>query len=1036
MIANTLKKIIGILILLSAYFTGNTQVNHDRPTGGQQLMEGISLFEDAQYGSALHIFDQIALHHKRVGFNDISADAEFYAAISALKLENSDAEYRIMNFIKRNPESPRINAACFFMGQRKYQLQDWENTNYWFSRVDRYLLEENERAEYYFKQGYAQLILGKEENANKLFYELLDFPQSDYYGPGVYYYSHIEYTRGNYETALNGFKALKNDPTFSPVAPYYLAHIYFLQEKYELVISYIPTIINKVTPKRRSEMERMLGNAWFKTGNYDSAMVYLEKYKESATNFQRYDLYQLAYAYYQKGKYEDAIGNFAMITNKADSLTQNSNYHLAAAYLKLNDKKNALLAFGNASRLHFNDKIKEDALYNYAKLTYELSFAPFDETIKVFHSYIEQYPENARKNQIYNYLVDVYMTSKNYRAAIESIAKIGEQNQLLNNALQKVAYFHGIELYNNLNYREAIEMFGKSKAANGSNTQINALAQYWSAESLFKLEKYEAAAEAYKTFLTTPGAYNTDLYNFANYNTAYCYFKLNNYQGASIWFRKYLDHASAEQTKINYDAWVRLGDSYFVQRKYNQALSAYKSATEINYEENDYAIFQQGFTAGILNEQQQKISILTPLTTRTQSLLADDALYETGTAYIQLNQPEMGIQQFEQLIEKFPNSNYLKKSYLQAGLMYFNIGKNKEASERFKHIIENFKGTNEYSEALVALKNVYLDQNKVDEFFGYAKTNSINISANEQDSLLYLSAEKAYLNNEEEHSQKLFEEYLQRFSDGQFTLKSHFYLAQILYNTKKQQEALKHYQYIIQQPQNSFTETALYNSAIINSENEKYDEAWTQFNQLETIASNSKMLTEARIGQLRAAVKTNDYEKINRAASAVLITDKLPEEIIREARLEKAIALEKLENSKEALTQFRLLAQNTQTKEGARAKYEVARIVYEQGKTALAETEIQNFIKTGTSHQVWLGKSFLLLAKINEETGRTFQAKAFLQSIIDNYAIQNDGIIDDAKARLALISKSEDAKFEKDTTNNVELQLNTNKLNDTTTINQ
>lgn len=1030
------KKTLHILVLISVYFTGYTQINHDRPTVGQQLIEGISLFEDGQYGSALHIFDQIALHSKRVGFNDISADAEFYAAISALNLENNDAEYRIMNFIKRNPESPRINDACFFMGQHKYKQQNWESTAYWLSRVDRYLLEKSERSEYYFKQGYAQLMLNEEEKANKLFYELLDFTESDYYSPGVYYYSHIEYTRGNYETALNGFIALKNDPTFSPIAPYYLAHIYFLQEKYEMVIKYIPTIINKVTPKRQSEMHRMLGNAWFKIENYDSAMVYLEKYKENATNFQRYDLYQLAYSYYQKEKYEKAIDNFAMITNKADSLTQNANYHLAATYLKINDKRNAHLAFGNASRLHFNDKIKEDALYNYAKLTYELSFAPFDETIKIFHTYIEQYPESARKNQIYSYLVDVYMTSKNYRAAIESIGKIGEKNQLLNNALQKVSYFHGVELYNNLKYNEAIEMFNQSIAAKGNNTEISALAYYWSAESLFKLENYEKAANIYKTFLTTPGAYNTDLYNFANYNTAYCYFKMNNYQGATIWYRKYLDHAEENQTKINYDAWVRLGDSYFVQRKYNQALTAYKSAKEISYEDNDYAIFQQGFTSGILHEHQQKIDILTPLTIRTESLLADDALYETGTAYIQLNQPERGIQQFEKLIETFPNSNYLKKSYLQAGLMHFNIGNSDKASIKFKHLIENFKGTNEFSEALVALKNVYLDRNQVDEFFKYAKNNSINISANEQDSLLYLSAEKAYLNNDEQHSQKLFEEYLQRFSDGQFTLKSHFYLAQILYNNKKEDQAAQHYLYIIQQPQNSFSETALYNMAVISSQKEKYDEAWQYFNQLETIATNTKMLTESRIGQLRSAIKIKDYNKINKTASALLITDKLPEEIIREARLNKAVALENLENSKEALTQYRLLAQNTQTKEGAQAKYEVARIVYEQGKTVLAETEIQSYIKTGTSHQFWLGKSFLLLAKIYEETGKTFQAKAFLQSIIDNYSTQNDGIIEEAKKKLSIISTSEDAKFVKDTTHSIELQLNTNKMNDTTNVNQ
>ena len=208
-------QIFAILVVLCLCSQGlSAQVPHDQPTAEQKLMKGIELFEKELYGSAIQLFDEIVLYHKRVGFNDISADAEFYAAISALELDNQDAEYRIVNFIKRNPESPRIQRACFFMGQYKYDEQEWESAVYWFGRVERYRLERQERSEYYFKQGYAWLMLEEEEKANKLFYELLDFPESDYYGPGVYYYSHIEYTRGNYETALKGFKALKEDPTF------------------------------------------------------------------------------------------------------------------------------------------------------------------------------------------------------------------------------------------------------------------------------------------------------------------------------------------------------------------------------------------------------------------------------------------------------------------------------------------------------------------------------------------------------------------------------------------------------------------------------------------------------------------------------------------------------------------------------------------------------------------------------------------------------------------------------------------------------
>ncbi len=1008
------------------------QVPHEQPTAEQQLMKGIKLFEQELYGSAIEIFNEIIQHHQRVGFNDISADAEFYAAVCALELDHNNAEYRIVNFIKRNPESPRIQRASFFMGQYKYDEEDWEASVKWFGKVQRYLLEKDERSEYYFKQGYAWLMLEEEEKANKLFYELLDFPESDYYGPGVYYYSHIEYKRGNYETALKGFKALKNDPTFAPIVPYYMAHIYFLQKKYEKVISYVPEIIEKVTPKRQAEMKRMLGNAWFMQENYDSAKTYLQEYKKASDNFKRYDLYQLAYSLYKTGEYKKAAENFSMVTNKHDSLAQNANYHMAASYLKLGDKKNAHLAFGSASRMSFNDKIKEDALFNYAKLTYELSFAPFDETIRIFHSYLDQYNNTDRSDLIYNYLVDVYMTGKNYKAALKSIEKITQKNRQIKSALQKVAYYRGIELYNNLEYLDAVKMFDKSITSGGNNTQFMALAKYWKADSYFKLKQFDNAISFYKAYLTTPGAYSTDYYNQCNYDLAYCYFKTKDYNAASVWFRKYLDNADSAQTKVRYDAAVRLGDSYFVQKKYNQAVVAYKTARQINVKNNDYAIFQQGFTSGILHNYQAKIDILEPLTSRPNSLLADDALFETGRAYVQLNEPKKGIQEFEELIDKFPNSNYLKRSHLQAGLMYFNLGENEKAANHFKTLIENYKGSDEYSEALVALKNIYLDQNKVDEYFSYAKSKSINISSNEQDSLLYLSAEKAFLNNETEHSTKLFQEYLNRFGDGQFALKAHFYLAQTYFNDKEYEKAVPHYEYVIAQSQNTFKETAVYNLATINRDNTKPAKAWEYYDQLENLATNKRLLLEARVGKMRSAKEMEDFEKVESAASKVLITDKVPEELEREARFEKARAFEKMDKTNEAITQYRLVAQNPQTKLGARARYEVARLIFEQGKTTLAEAEVQNFIKKGTPHQYWLGKSFLLLAKIYREDEKTFQAKAYLQSIIDNYSIVEDGIIKEAKEQLMKIERKEDEKFKPDSTDNIEFNLNKTPNADTT----
>lgn len=78
-----------------------------------------------------------------------------------------------------------------------------------------------------------------------------------------------------------------------------------------------------------------------------------------------------------------AIPYFEKITNAKDSLAQNSAYHLADCYIKLNDRLKAKNAFYNAYQLDFNKSITEDALFSYAKLSYELDFNPYAEAEKV-----------------------------------------------------------------------------------------------------------------------------------------------------------------------------------------------------------------------------------------------------------------------------------------------------------------------------------------------------------------------------------------------------------------------------------------------------------------------------------------------------------------------------------------------------------------------------------------------------------------------------------------------------------------------------
>jgi tetratricopeptide (TPR) repeat protein len=154
-----------------------------------------------------------------------------------------------------------------------------------------------------------------------------------------------------------------------------------LQEKYDLVIESGEKIIYAAPKEQKNELNKILGDSYFETGNYLSAIKFLENYEGVGGKKTREDFYRLGYCIYNVKNYSKAINAFENVASSGDELTQNAFYHLADCYLKTGEKKKARTAFEQASKFSYNPSIEEDALFNYAKLSYELSYSPFNETI-------------------------------------------------------------------------------------------------------------------------------------------------------------------------------------------------------------------------------------------------------------------------------------------------------------------------------------------------------------------------------------------------------------------------------------------------------------------------------------------------------------------------------------------------------------------------------------------------------------------------------------------------------------------------------
>lgn len=985
---NMIKKLF--ILIPALLFILNNQLNAQQtktlPSFAEKFRQAETLFELQKYASARPLFESIA---------DPESDAEpllqlqaaYYTALCATELEHRDAEFLLEKFINDHPESAVQNIARFRLGTLQFQKRNYRSALRTLEEVEPRALNNSELAEFYFKKGFCYLRYDEPEKASENFNQLRG-TQTAYTIPATYYYAHLAYLGEDYEMALKDFETIKNERAYRSVVPLYIVHIHYLQGQYEQVIEKGTPMLTTERNSQNLEVARMIGDAHYRLGNYSEALKNLEfYYNNNRRQPTREESFQMAYMYYLQERYAEAIRYFQPATSLEDSLGQSAYYHLADAYLKTEQKQYAANAFNSAYRLPFDPVIREDALFNYAKLSLELSANPYNEALKALNQYLEDFPEGQRRQEALSYLVHLYLTTNNYREALASIETIKERDDRLKEAYQKITYFRGIELFNDRDHFNAIAMFKKSHE-NPVDSEIYANSLFWTGEAYFRLSQFDLAITYFNHFITAPGARNLSLFHVAYYNIGYTFFQQKNYDQAIQSFNRFLANEARENKRMVSDAYLRTGDSYFINKKYQNAIQQYDKAIRTGAGEVDYAVFQKAKAQGALGNQQAKITTLRAFQTQySTSPYAAEAFYEMGNTSLILNQNNDALQYFSTLMRNYPGSNLVRTALMKTGLVYYNTNDNTRALETFKKIVEDYPGTHEAHESLANIRNIYVDLNRVDDYIKYSRNLPFaQVTDRDQDSLIFIAAMNRYMENDCAAAKTGFSNYLSRFPQGFYSLNAHYYRAECEYRDNNMTEALTSYEAVVDRPPSEFTERSLQRAARINQNMNNFSKAREQFIRLEDVSSNPATRIEAITSQLHLSKQLNDQNAVLIAAEKLLADEKVPESSRAEINLLAGKAFMALQQDDKAINSFRQSIQLSPSGAfGAEASYYLAALQFKQNKTTEAENTIFDLAANYASYDYWVASGFILLADIYKDTGNIFQARETLLSIIENH---------------------------------------------------
>ncbi|MDL2279009.1 tetratricopeptide repeat protein, partial [Parabacteroides sp. OttesenSCG-928-G07] len=651
-----MKKIFIPLCFICISYMASGQRSVQYESSNRLFSEGKEFFELKNFAGAI---DKLQAYKQvpRASL-DLIQEADFMIVYALFEQGQPGIDLLLKDFLDTYPDTRHADEINFLIASAHFGKGEYEKAAFWFRESNIDMLSQEQQEAYSFRLAYSLLQTGQMDTARAYFSRISQIG-STYREAAIYYVAYIDYASGKYDNALVEFTRLKDYPAYREQSSYYITQIYFIQNRYDRVITEGEQLLSAYPNSvNNAEVYRMLGNSYYHQNNPGKALENLSRYVSMTDSPLRGDLYILGVCYYNQGDFSKAINSFGRVVSQQDALTQNAYLYLGQSYLKQNDKNNARMAFESAATASFDAQVKESATYNYALLIHETGFTGFGESVTTFENFLNEFPNSRYADKVNDYLVEIYLTTKNYESALASIDKIRQPSQKILEAKQNILFQLGTQSFTNLKFDEAVNFFTRSIDLGNYNPEARNDAYYWRGETYYRQEKFQQAISDFRAYQNNTRQRDTEMYALVHYNLGYSYFKLHNYNEALSRFRQYVNLEKNQRSAAYADAYNRIGDCLFNDRQFAQAQENYTRAAQILPSAGDYAVYQKGYVMGLQRDYRGKITAMDQLIRDyPESQYVDDAMFEKGRSYVLLEENVVAAEVFESLIQRFPQSS-------------------------------------------------------------------------------------------------------------------------------------------------------------------------------------------------------------------------------------------------------------------------------------------------------------------------------------------------------------------------------------------
>ena len=990
---NKLLMIAMVALLLPFAHNASAQV-----LGGDsfavRLEQAKELYNNGMYVSAEKELDALAADlpdkHSLL-YSEVMANK----IMCAIALDRNDVDGLVKNLEIDFPNDPQLAVLKMNLADAKFDSQDYSDAMVMYEGIQPRNLYRSALTPFYFKKSYCSIYAGKYDAALEGFQKVIGRPESQYTYPAIYYSGYVNYLAKRFDDAYSYFEAARKDSRFTELADYYMVECKFMMKDYDYTIKNGPKLYSKVNKQQKADLSRMVAESYFGKGENEEAMRHLREYITSGVKVTRKDRYLYGVLSYSLGDIDGAVKSVGKVSGSDDAIGQSAYYYLGNCYLQKRNKMAALEAFKAASSQNYDALVTEDALFNYAKLSFDVN-----RDLTVFNKFVEQYPNNGKEDVIGSYVAASCLENKDYAGAIEAIHQIAKPTDGDRANLQKALLLRSVELINNGGYRSATPLLEEAVDLDARD-MTTYVSKYYLADCDFHMGNYKGALAGQNALLMTPDFMDTDLGDDLLYNLGYTHFKMSDYASSADYFKRFLSSGAQRSAATDKDAGTRLADSYFLQKKYGDAAREYERVAT-KYADGDlYPLYQASLAYGLTGNETKKQNVLeTAVQKNRQSPYYMTSLYELGRSYVSSGKTAKAKTAFNEIISA-RDSSYYGRALLEMAMISANAGDYSQAISYYDKVVRQKPGTADARNALAGMESIYQLQNKPSEYFAYLDKMGLSgiKTDSEKETMIFDAAEQVFFAGDHANAIRMLRSYVDNYPEGAKVGQAYYYMGESYRKQGRKEFAADAYEKALASGTGDFTEPAAQNYADLTYSLGQYAKSSATYEKLLGMTDSDEVRTKARLGVIKSEYGARHYMK------AIGEAEKLREESTDVAALRQAdfiaaksyIVLGNRDAAKPILSD---LASDVKDAIGAESQYILIEDTYNSGDFAKLETMVYDFADKNSNQVYWLAKSFITLGDSFADRGDWEQAKATWQ----------DDVMEQVQMRIMKINKKNSAK--------------------------